>query len=889
MSRVRVLRALVFASLAALVFHTHVFVAFHPVRAKVLHAPVASADGLVRVTTTGFPQLESLRPPFALIARIKAPSVGSHRVRISFDGSPACERVVEGGASRRIDCAVTSGTGTAADREVVVSGPTTPWTLEYLELASHHGNATGALTAYIVPPASTAYDAPAAGWTAVVWLAVAAILLWLAPAPMSRPVRVAWRILAGLVVALLAVVQVSDRVSAFRVVLASGAFLVWLALLLAPRLWVGERWLVEQAAGLWRRTKAAGLSRMAPVFERHPRWRPGRARLRTAWEWLAPAIVVLFFCVPLFVNLREPDVRSDEAIYSYAVERILETGDWLTPRSIPSDFSFLEKPPLKFWLVAGGMRAGLLPTDERGMRWLDALFGAVAFLYVYALGRRLAGPLAGVTAVLVLFTLDPLVFEHGLRSNNMEAALFLSYCAGIFHFAAWVEAGPRRARGHAAAVCAAFFLGFMTKFVAALFLPAVCLAALAVRGGAWRRLRDGWRDWVLPALATVALAAPWFVYQSIMVPAQFWKIILGEHVYQRFTSSLDVAHLRPWWFYVVTTFEELRAAGTIWLVLPGLAALAVAAVRRGAWLARLILIWGTVPVAIISFGTSKLAHYAYPFWPALGLAAGLLVSLIVRGIDGPPGTALARWMSRLVPPAVVRWWTEDPGRRGLLAGLIAASAATAVWTAVRGSFAIGVGGVTYFSGTSVLPPLVLLGLLLLMAGGQSKWLAAAPRGGRAAVATADAGLRREDRPRAEGRPPGPRRARLHGIGEAVRRARGLGSAGRGAGHPALHLLLLPVARRHLDDPAGVLAGADRAAPVDARGADAGAHLAPRLRGGHPSRRRPSRAPRRDARARRRRPAARPISGLPAGPAGGWRRAALDDAGGRPPVSLSPEP
>ena len=181
MSAARILRALVFASLAALVFHTHVFVAFHAVRAKVVQAPIQAVDGTVRVTTAGFPQLKGLRPPFALIARITAPSADRLRFRIAFDGSPACEREVAGGASRRVDCAVTAGGGSAADREVVVSGPPTPWTLEYLELATHHGNATGALTVYIVPPGSTASEPPAAGWTLLLWAAVAAILLWVAP------------------------------------------------------------------------------------------------------------------------------------------------------------------------------------------------------------------------------------------------------------------------------------------------------------------------------------------------------------------------------------------------------------------------------------------------------------------------------------------------------------------------------------------------------------------------------------------------------------------------------------------------------------------------------------------------------------------------------------
>ena len=55
-------------------------------------------------------------------------------------------------------------------------------------------------------------------------------------------------------------------------------------------------------------------------------------------------------CLPLFIGLGDNDLGNDEAIYSYAAESILMTGDWLSPRSSPNlHIIFLEKPPLKFW------------------------------------------------------------------------------------------------------------------------------------------------------------------------------------------------------------------------------------------------------------------------------------------------------------------------------------------------------------------------------------------------------------------------------------------------------------------------------------------------------------------------------------------------------------
>ena len=110
-----------------------------------------------------------------------------------------------------------------------------------------------------------------------------------------------------------------------------------------------------------------------------------RARQK-AWTVLGTLVVVLLFGLPLFIGLGSEDLYNDEAIYSYAVDRILETGEWLTPESspqtaLPGDPGnrkdlFFEKPPLKFWNVALPIKLGLLPHDEFGLRFWDIIFGA---------------------------------------------------------------------------------------------------------------------------------------------------------------------------------------------------------------------------------------------------------------------------------------------------------------------------------------------------------------------------------------------------------------------------------------------------------------------------------------------------------------------------------
>jgi 4-amino-4-deoxy-L-arabinose transferase-like glycosyltransferase len=430
--------------------------------------------------------------------------------------------------------------------------------------------------------------------------------------------------------------------------------------------------------------------------------------------WLA--LVLALFCFPLFVGLDRTDVESDEAIYSYGVDRILESGDWLAPKSSPHEHDpFLEKPPLKFWIVAAPIKLGLLPHDEFGLRFWDALFGAVSFLYVFAIGSRLAGPICGAVAVLFLFAHNPLLFDHGLRSNNMEAALMLAYCGGVYHYVSWqgsaAVSGRKREPGgaaHAFAVGLYFTLGFMCKFVAAVFLPMVLAAATLVVPGFRRTLAGAWRLWAKVAALVLALCAPWFIYAHLRFGSYLWQVILGEHVYQRFTTYLDPAHLGAWYYYPQQMYRWLGDGSSRFLVVAGLALLLVQAIRRRAPDAVVVLSWLVLPVLLISMGTSKLYHYAYPFLPPLALAAGYLVSIALAVAPVPVARGL-EWVNNrsvhLAPRALASF--RRPAVRSVLLAVAAAAIVVALVTVVAGPIRISYDRTTLFRSSGVLRPAVV--------------------------------------------------------------------------------------------------------------------------------------------------------------------------------------
>jgi 4-amino-4-deoxy-L-arabinose transferase-like glycosyltransferase len=423
-------------------------------------------------------------------------------------------------------------------------------------------------------------------------------------------------------------------------------------------------------------------------------------------NWLWPVLVVALFCLPLFARLDGLDLRGDEAAHSFSVDRILETGDWLIPKGSPGeDEPFLEKPPLKFWIIAAGIRSGLLPHTDVGLRFWDALFGSVAFFYVFLIGRRLAGPVCGATAVLILFIHEPLLFDHGLRGNNMEAALVLCYCGSFYHYLAWTADSTPRRRWHAIALALCFTLGFMVKFVAALFVPAVlAVASLAVPSYRARVARD-WRLWSAVSLLALALIAPWFAYADHMFGARFWHVIFGAHVYTRLTAGLDPAHVQSGGYYFSQLTGSLKHSGARLLAVAGGILLLIETIRRRWAEGFVILLWFALPFGAISLLTSKLYYYADPFLPPVALAGGYFMTIcwlyfpprIPRVVDDTIQRATT-WAPRVM---AARHWL---GARLLLLGIATAAGAIMAWTLTFGSARISIAGTVWLRNSNFLRP-----------------------------------------------------------------------------------------------------------------------------------------------------------------------------------------
>jgi 4-amino-4-deoxy-L-arabinose transferase-like glycosyltransferase len=288
----------------------------------------------------------------------------------------------------------------------------------------------------------------------------------------------------------------------------------------------------------------------------------------------------------------------------------------------------------------------------------------------------------------------------------------------MFHYVRWASADDTGSRRwHAASVGLYFVLGFMTKFVAALFLPLTLAVATLLSRDARVRLARDRRLWCGVSILALVLIGPWFAFASVRFGSDLWQTMFQAHVVTRFTDSLDPTHVQPWHFYVTELYRWLAASDSHLLVLAGLALLVAQSISQRWFDGGLVVLWFGLPILFISAATSKIYHYAYPFLPPLALAGGYLAArgatLAVRMLDSG-FRALDRQLTTRVPILVgIR---KRPAVYAIFCGVAVIAAIAAAATIVYGPIRLTLGGSDVLRNSGIVRPLVVLALTGTLAG-----------------------------------------------------------------------------------------------------------------------------------------------------------------------------
>lgn len=412
-----------------------------------------------------------------------------------------------------------------------------------------------------------------------------------------------------------------------------------------------------------------------------------------------------------------PVIDRDEARFAQASRQMLEAPTlegWIVPRV--AEKPRLNKPPLIYWLQAGGAWVATGGDVAQDAIWVYRLPSVLAAFVTAGLawwfGRRAFGPSTGVLAGVLIGTCPLVVFDaHQARADEVLLAVTTAAQGALW----WCWRQRDREGGPSFGATALFWvlvgLGALTKGP---ITPFVCCATAITLAIVDRRFRWLWqlRPW-LGVVIVAAIIGPWI---ALVVKAMGWEAVrtfIDEEIVRRATTGVE-GHWGPPGYHLVLL------AMLFW---PGslLAAAAIGlAVRRGLkarpgtrFIGRLIhlrseqdaefflLAWLVPSWIVFELAGTKLPHYVLPLYPALAL---LVARAFIVGVDGLPEAkgwlatiGFVLWgvlgLALAAMPLGLLYAVESAPSMGMV---VVASTAT-----VLGAIAIGVAGIWLRKGNAI--------------------------------------------------------------------------------------------------------------------------------------------------------------------------------------------
>ena len=340
---------------------------------------------------------------------------------------------------------------------------------------------------------------------------------------------------------------------------------------------------------------------------------------------LALASAIFLACI-----VSPPSLMDDvDAAQPQVARNMLDSGDWVTPHL--DGIAYLEKPPLKYWLIAVSM--SIFGVHDWAARLPLALSAIALCWLVFQIGCWAFSARAGLYSGLVLSTCVGLfLFTRVLIADVL---LTLTVTLALWSFARALDDNEPRPRLWAALMAAGIGLALLTKgLIGALFPIAAALIYLAfsrqlLHLETWRKLRV-----FSGVLIVLAIAAPWHVLATLRNPPYFyfglnsgpgeyhgffWFYFFNEHVLRflnrRYPHDYDTVPRLYFWLYHLLWLFPWSA------YFPAVASLSFRPVDRAGKLRMLALCWTGFVLVFFSFSSTQ-EYYSMPCYPALALLLG---------------------------------------------------------------------------------------------------------------------------------------------------------------------------------------------------------------------------------------------------------------------------
>jgi len=338
-----------------------------------------------------------------------------------------------------------------------------------------------------------------------------------------------------------------------------------------------------------------------------------------SWIWFLTWVVLIVAALYL-----RPLLPVDETRYVSVAWEMWLTENFLVPHL--NGIAYSHKPPLLFWIINFGWK--IFGINEWWPRIIAPLFGLACLSLSSLICGRL-WPRSQAYFIVPIILLG--TFYWGIYTTLTMFDLIITFwtLVGIYGLIdIWSD---HKYRGWMLFTFAISF-GVLTKgpVILIYLLPSALLAPywILIKGNL------NWITWYLLVLASVCtattIALTWAIPAGIAGGEEYQSAIFWGQSAGRIVKSF--AHREPFWWYIAIIPILLMP----WLLWPSLIRkLWLNIFNKRGWKRkdpglRLMLIWATSTVVILSFISGKQPHYLLPMFPALAIAGAVFISSLTK-------------------------------------------------------------------------------------------------------------------------------------------------------------------------------------------------------------------------------------------------------------------
>jgi 4-amino-4-deoxy-L-arabinose transferase-like glycosyltransferase len=253
-------------------------------------------------------------------------------------------------------------------------------------------------------------------------------------------------------------------------------------------------------------------------------------------SWL---VMTGLWALLLLLAALRPLAVPDEGRYGEVGRWMLQSGDWLTPRS--NGIPFFHKPPLLYWLQA--MVLSVFGINAWALRLVPALHAAMMLVVLYLSARQIAGEIVARRAAVMLGTSLSFLVGGQYVNHDMMVAAWISVAIWCFGLAFLDHDKPDAALARWGFVACA--LGMLSKGLIGFVLPGLVIFLWLL----WtRRLAKILQlPWVSGLVLFALIVVPWFALVQQKYPG-FLRYMFWHQQFERYTAQ-TFNNQQPWWFY----------------------------------------------------------------------------------------------------------------------------------------------------------------------------------------------------------------------------------------------------------------------------------------------------------------------------------------------------